>query len=94
MNELNRIDNSLGEKRLGTFKSKTLKIGWNSKCEEVMSILKDRLISAPILGIDKCNVPFILEIDASNVGLGAVLSQQIEGRRVVIAYASKISSKG
>ena len=94
LNELNRIDNSLGEKRLGKFRSKNVKIGWNSKCEEAMSILKDRLTSAPILGIAKFNVPLILETDASNIGLGAVLSQEINGKKVVIAYASKSLNKG
>ena len=81
LNELNRIDNSLVEKRVGKFKSKNVKICWNSKCEEAMIILKDRLTSAPILGIAKNNIPFILETDASNIGLGAVLSQDINGKR-------------
>ena len=93
MDELNRIDNSLGENRVGKFKSKNVKIGWNSNCEEAMIILKDRLTSVLLLGIAKVNA-FILETDASNVGLGAVLSQEINGKKVVIAYASKSLNKG
>ena len=81
LNELNRIDTSLGEKRVDKCRSKNVKIGWNSKCEKAMSILKDRLTSAPILGIAKFKLPFIVETDASNIGLGAVLSQEINGKR-------------
>lgn len=33
--------------------------------------------------------PFLLEIDSSNQGLGAVLLQQQEGKKRVIAYASQ-----
>ena len=70
LNKLNRIYNSLGENRVGTFKSCNFKIGWNLKCEEAMSILKYRLISASMLGIAKFNVPFILETDVSNINGG------------------------
>ncbi|KAK3512896.1 hypothetical protein QTP70_028961 [Hemibagrus guttatus] len=41
-------------------------------CEE----LKSRLTSAPILAYADFSLPFILEVDASHGGLGAVLSQE------------------
>ena len=42
----------------------------------------------------KFKVPFILETGASNIGLGEVLSQEINGKNIVIAYASKSLNKG
>jgi len=36
---------------------------------------------------------FILDTDASNIGIGAVLSQKQEGKEKVIAYYSRILSK-
>lgn len=38
-------------------------------------------------------MPFILDTDANQVGLGAVLSQDIDGTTKVISYASRTLSK-
>ena len=51
--------------------------------------LKMALKSAPVLGYADYSQPFVLETDASNDGLGAVLSQVQDGRTKVIAYASR-----
>jgi len=51
--------------------------------------LKERLISAPILGMTTDSGMFLLDSDASSVGLGAVISQMQNGKEVVIAYASR-----
>ena len=50
--------------------------------------LKERLISAPILGMPTDSGMFLLDSDASSVGLGAVISQMQNGK-VVIAHASR-----
>ena len=62
---------------------------WEIKHQSAFDTLKQKLISAPILSYADFTQPFILETDASENGLGAVLSQDIDGERRVIAYASR-----
>ena len=62
---------------------------WNSECQTAFDALKTKLTHAPVLGFADYNKPFIVETDASHVGLGAVLSQDQGGQRKVIAYASR-----
>lgn len=47
-----------------------------------------KLTTAPVLTYADFSLPFILEVDASHSGLGAVLSQEQEGKVRPIAYAS------
>ena len=50
--------------------------------------LKRCLTSAPTLAMPNWSQPFIIDTDASDVGIGAVLSQvDQEGTEHVIAYA-------
>lgn len=51
--------------------------------------MRERLITAPVLAYADFKKPFILEVDASHGGLGAVLSQDHDGRRRPIAFASR-----
>ena len=61
----------------------------STEAQESFEDLKGALISAPILAFADFSKPFVLEVDASHQGFGAVLSQdQGEGLRVV-AYASR-----
>lgn len=62
---------------------------WSEECEEAFQTLKRLLVSAPVLGYADFTKPFVLEIDASQAGLGAVLSQDYEGKRRPIAFASR-----
>ena len=67
---------------------------WNDECEEAFQLLKAKLISPPTLAYPDVNRQFILDTDASNVAMGAVLSQVNElGEECVIAYASKALTK-
>ena len=51
---------------------------WNSSCQDTFEQLKQKLIQAPVLAFSDFSKHFILETDASGVGLGAVLSQEQE----------------
>ena len=62
---------------------------WNEHCEQAFLSLRTGLTMAPVLAYADFKKPFILEIDASHGGLGAVLSQDQEGKRRPIAFASR-----
>ncbi|XP_075449159.1 uncharacterized protein LOC142490627 [Ascaphus truei] len=49
---------------------------WSSEAIEAFEFLKKAFVSAPILWHPDTSLPFTLEVDASDVGAGAVLSQR------------------
>ena len=57
-----------------------------------METLKKHLTTAPILAYPDKEGTFILDTDASDVAMGAVLSQEQNGEERVIAYGSKVFS--
>lgn len=62
---------------------------WTADCKRAFMELKQCLTKAPVLGFADYNRPFVVETDASHQGLGAILSQEQEGGRRVVAYASR-----
>ena len=66
---------------------------WTKACEDSFQQLKDALVSAPVLAYPRTKEPFVLDTDASNVGVGAVLSQVHDGEERVIAYYSHALSR-
>ena len=65
---------------------------WSVKCQEAFDLLKQKLISAPVLSYPKFGPEeeFIVETDASILGIGAVLAQkQQDGHVHPVAYASR-----
>jgi len=62
---------------------------WTNECQEAFGELKHRLVTGPILALPDNEGSFILDTEASNTGMGAVLSQQQSGVEQVIAYASR-----
>lgn len=62
---------------------------WTEECHSSFEALKARLTSALVLAYADFSLPFILEVDASHGGLGAVLSQEQDGKVRPIAYASQ-----
>lgn len=59
------------------------------ECEESFLFLKTALSNAPVLDYPSSTETFILDTDASDDGIGAVLTQIKEGKEKVIAFASK-----
>jgi hypothetical protein len=51
------------------------------------------LISAPIVGYPDFTKPFIIDTNAIKDAIGAVLSQEIDGAEIVIAYGSRTLTK-
>ena len=63
---------------------------WSKECEESFQSLKGKLVSYPVLAYpDIDGGRFILDCDASDHGIGAVLSQEQDGIERVIAYGSR-----
>ena len=63
---------------------------WSNECEGAFQRLKRLLMRAPILAYPNFSRDFLLETDASGMGLGAVLSQS-QGDKTIrpIAFASR-----
>lgn len=49
---------------------------WTPQAQEAFELLKNALSNAPVLGIPNFQKPFIIETDASDVGMGVVLMQE------------------
>ncbi|GBN43724.1 Retrovirus-related Pol polyprotein from transposon 297 [Araneus ventricosus] len=66
---------------------------WTEECEKSFNSLKQALITSPVLTYPRTDKEFILDTDASNEGIGAVLSQKIGNNECIIAYLSKSLGK-
>jgi len=69
-----------------------VKFVWGNECQSAFEKLKSMLSSSPVLFFPQGKEEFILDIDASNIGISAVLSQRQFGKEKVI-YFSKVFSK-
>jgi len=67
---------------------KTETFTWSETETNSFNILKEALITAPVLGYPMPDGQFILDTDASSTSIGAELSQQQNGGVRVIAYGS------
>ena len=62
---------------------------WGPPQQQAFETLKRKLTTAPVVGMPRPGGGFILDTDASDSALGAVLQQEQDGETVVIAYASR-----
>ena len=63
---------------------------WDPVCSTAFYTLRDSLIHAPILAFLTETGQYILDIDASNFGLGGVLSEIQGDVECVVAYCSRV----
>ena len=63
---------------------------WSAEAETAFLTLKQALTSAPVLGYPRSEGQLILDTDASNFAVGAVLSQVQDGEERVLAYYSQV----
>ncbi len=63
---------------------------WSAQASESFSILKEALTSPPIMAFPNLSITFLLYMDASLHSVGSVLSQHVDGKEHVIAYASHV----
>ena len=71
-------------------------IPWTDTTLDIFNTLRKILIQQPVLQLPNMNLPFTLQTDASNVGLGAVLLQANQNdpeMHFPVAYASRLLRK-
>ena len=62
---------------------------FNAQCMRAFSVLKDKLVSTPIVVAPDWSFPFELMCDTSDYAIGAVLGKKQERTFQVIYYASR-----
>src|SRR5205085_11968746 len=73
---------------------KNIPYEWSEACQGAFELLKQYLVTTPILAFPDFSKPFILSTDASGVGLGGVLSQvDDDNKEHPIAYCSRVLSQ-
>ena len=86
-------DFSTVAKPLITMTEKKARVQYTPQAFKAFCDLKSALLNAPVLSCPDFSQPFIVETDASQVGLGAVLTQKLNGHEHPIAFASKVLTK-
>ena len=74
---------------LVTLTGKDVPFVWDSGCSTAFTTLRASLIHAPILAFPTETGQYILDTDASNFGMGGVLSQIQDDVERVVAYCSR-----
>ena len=66
---------------------------WTEQCQRAFDALKAALVSADVLALPREEGQFILDCDASDFGIGTVLSQVQDGVERPVSYASQPFNK-
>lgn len=75
---------------LHALKQKNSTWSWTDQCQQAFDLIKQASMQAPVLTSPDFTQPFRVQTDASETGLGAVLTQECAGKEHVIAYASRL----
>ena len=67
-----------------------VKFEWKDLHTQAFLTIKSVITKAPILTHPDFNYPFLVQTDASFAGLGAVLSQNINGDEVAVEFISRV----
>lgn len=72
---------------------KNKRFEWSEECERAWVSVKECLVTAPVLAMPDYEREFVIQADASNFGIGAVLTQNFDDGERVIAYLSRSLSR-
>lgn len=75
--------------KLTSNKKNAPKFQWTPEADLAFNKLKECLVSAPVLSCPNYDLPFEVHTDASNFGVGAMLTQMVDGKEHPIAYMSR-----
>src|SRR2546430_10764537 len=75
-------------KPMNALLKKNISYVWTKKQQTAFDQLRQMLVQAPVLSYLDFTKSFIIYTDASEIGLGAVLSQEQDEKERVISYAS------
>ncbi|XP_070188629.1 uncharacterized protein [Littorina saxatilis] len=72
-----------------TRKNLSNRVEWTDRCEEAYQTLRQMLSQRPVICVPDLSLPFVLQTDASDIGLGAVLLQDHGGELKPVSFASR-----
>lgn len=75
--------------KLTSTKKNTPSFTWSPEADKAFIELKSLLVKAPVLACPNFSLPFEVHTDASDFGVGAMLSQTIDGVEHPVAYMSR-----
>ncbi len=64
-------------------------VEWGEEQENSFQTLREMLSKSPVLRLPNFELPFVIQTDASDIGIFAVLCQDYNGTLFPVAYASK-----
>lgn len=77
---------------LNLLRRKGEKFKWGEEQDRAFRTLKEAILSSCVLRMPDFSAPFVLQTDASSVAIAAVVSQEVDGVRQPIAFASRTLS--